>query len=200
MAIVTLILAFLACGVSFLAPYWLVNRSVGIRMTDTSYGLWARCGGVLENIGSAIGGDDDQSLEEQLKKCHWFFQNNFNWQKSLPDWWYACQGLSGFGILLMVMTLPTGCGALCCCSRGLTTFTGSSLLFSGLLQGVSLGVWGYFSHEDYKVTPFTGLSDGGYMNWGYYVGIGGVLLAWLSGMFFLCSRRSYAYHQIPQKA
>jgi len=173
-------------------------------MTDTSYGLWARCGGTLQNsltsFEDVITGGGDQSLEEQLKKCHWFFQGNFNWQKSLPDWWYACQGMSAFGMLFMIMTLPTGFAALCCCSRGLTVFTGSTLIFSSLLQGASLGVWGYFSHEKYKVTPFMGICDGGYMNWGYYVGLGGVLLAFFSGLFFICSRRTYAYHQIPQKA
>jgi len=171
-AVVFLIISTIACIIHFISPYWTVLT------TGPTQGLWGSCATTL----------DFKKFSDSLRNCVWFSQNDFAWEKALDNWQYACQGCSGFGVLFMLLALPIGCGSLCCCkSDRLAFFAGATTILAGILVGVAIGVWGYFGHDTIGVIPFVNEPAGNY-EWGYYVGVGGVLLSWIAGGMFFCSK------------
>ena len=177
-AVVLLIIAAVAGVLHFISPYWLVG------VNTPSLGLWGACPKDL----------NFKEFKASFDGCVWFSQNDFLFEKNLPDWTYACQGLTGFGVLFLLLAIPTGCGSLCCCkSDRLAAFTGGITIFAGLLQAVSIGLWGYYMHKDVTVIPFVKNDIGLDAGWAYYLGMGGVIVAWIAGGLFFCNRSKSRY-------
>ena len=167
-----LILATVACGLSFVSPYW---TDIGGVLTT---GLWGNCTQEF-NIKDIIG---------SVRGCQWFLDDKFAWEKERDDWQYACQFFSGLGVVCFILAVPTACGSICCChSKRAAYFTGVTAIFASVFQAVSLGVWGYYLHNLFTIIPFVD-GDSGRADWAYYLGIGGVLVGFLAGGLFFCKR------------
>ena len=176
-ALILLIVASLALTVHFIAPYWSTRKALGL-----SYGLWGSCWGEVEI----------DRLADSLDGCTWFSDDDFKFMKDLESWYYACQGLSAFGMIFLLLAVPAGCGSLCCCkSDRLAYFTGTVTMLACLLMAVSIAVWGWGMHKKYDIVPFEDKTFGK-ADWAYYMGIGGVVLGWLAGGLFFCSRTRYS--------
>jgi len=170
-ALILLIVASLALAIHFIAPYQTRVILLG------SYGYLGRCPyPVTDDLGDTI------------ESCIWFTDNDFKFVKNLPDWWYACIGLSSFGIIFLLVALPAGMGSLCCCkSDRLAWFTGSITSFACLLMAISIGVWGWGANDRWSVVPFKEKLVGE-AEWAWYLGLGGIVLGWISSGLFFCSR------------
>lgn len=75
---VFLVVSLLACGLSFVAPFWLLYPDTmlgtitslgGTLPSQFSEGLFATCTGATSSL-----------------SCKWFWEDNFSWEKNLPGW------------------------------------------------------------------------------------------------------------------
>jgi len=75
-----LMLAVLACGLSFVAPFWLLVPDT-TWFNPKSYGNWLTNGlseGLFANCYHA-----DNAVKAS---CKWFWENNFEWERSREGW------------------------------------------------------------------------------------------------------------------
>lgn len=188
--LVLLALAFIACAVSLVAPYWMVTNhdidspiggleatgntvldGIGIGGSEYNYGLWAQC-------------KDPQNTQT----CTWFFQDDFKWEQKLPVWWKASQALFAFGVLLILIAFLTACVFLCsaCCKsffsvvhliNGLLVFAFISLAIGLCLFGIKVNGLHEISYD---------WNTANYYYWGFWAGCGGALLDLLAILFYSC--------------
>lgn len=98
-AYVFLLLAVLACALSYVAPFWILfpsgalNELLNVLSSEFSFyktgtfefgsfwvaGLWAACSG-----------------NKDEPECGWFWENDFYAEKRLPGWCCCCVMYSGF--------------------------------------------------------------------------------------------------------
>lgn len=187
-----LVLALLATTLSYVAPFWILFPSslssfftttfgkFNIYQTETlgfiknpqwwTAGLWAGC---------SKNGDTPQ--------CGWFFQNDFYAEKSLPDWHKAAQGLFGGGIILLFIALLLSSFHLCCrCCKesfSITSVLGSFIITGSICIGLALGLYGGFMARDFDVNFEEGHVK---FYWGFFVGIAGAALGFLSALLYFC--------------
>lgn len=177
-AYMCLLLGFLSCGVSFFAPYWVLT------VNENAYeGLWGRC----RNI------EVDINLQDLVKfKCVWFHEDDFGWEKSKPVWFLACQVLDAFGIVTLFAILFIASIHVCCAcckeSISLLKAIGVVLIFGVLMLVSSLIIYGAMSYQDTKTSVNSQISR---FEWGFYIGIPGVIMSMLSALLYLVESCRY---------
>lgn len=169
--LLVLVIAVLAASVGFLAPFWLVYKESGVSGFFTTKvlqywaeGLWGSC--------------------YRDNSCEWYFKNDFEKEKSLPDWHKAAQGLFGVGLLLLLVALLIGAiqMCVCCCckeSSSVVSTLGSLCVSAACLIASAIGVFGgYASQQDeFALKSFY---------WAFFVAIGGAATAVVAAILFFC--------------
>ena len=121
-----LILATVACGLSFVSPYWTSIRCI---LTARQWGDWSQEFNFMDIIG-----------------CQWY--DKFTWGMKRDDLQYGC--ISVFCIFCFILAVPIACCYSCCChSKCAAYFTG----VAAILASVFLGVLGYDLYMLYS-TPY----------------------------------------------
>jgi hypothetical protein len=203
-----LVLASLACALSFVAPFWIVypDRS-GIpnvsHILDTIEpvpvypfvkaswrGLLAVCF-KESNVTAIVTG----SSPDTKPHCIWFAEKGFQVEKTLPDWYLACQCLlaTAVGLFLLTLIIQSVYSCCCCCQRPacLPTFVASLTVTAGVLSLSSLALYAGFSSQAGEFSPPGTIIQGvvvggGHPDWAFYVGIAGSGAAILSAILFYC--------------
>lgn len=145
------LLALITCAASFLVPYWV--RQEFLLTVPSHAGLLVYC------------------LESVPERCTWFFENDYEWLKQLPDWMHAAQGLFTCGIVILLIVLVSLCVQLCECGarRCLNRWCTVLLVLAFLEIGLALGVYGYMAYDKVGVD----VSGSRRFLWGYWAGVAG---------------------------
>lgn len=217
-AFAALIVAGLACCLSFVAPFWIVypdrpgvpNISHTVDMADrprpaypfaraTWRGLCAVCFKDAAYVQQLSGQEPNSN-----PVCVWFVEDDFAVQKSLPDWYLATQCLFAAGLALLLMALFSESFYACCgcCQRRscLPTFVGSLTVAAGILVAASLALFAGFSCSEQELSSEDKGGQAGNLWWAFYVGMAGALVAILSAILFYCDGCRLAniyYHYKP---
>jgi hypothetical protein len=188
-----LIVAAIACGISFFGPFWLgnVDPRETVTANGTNYflyefpapkfndvmyvrGLWGQCG----------------------RKCQAFWENNYSLQKQLftpLKWHLATQVLYFIGSALVLISLVFAQVQICCDERPCVFRTvGGILLLSFCVQTAAVAVFGGGAWKDYatKSSPILNVPDFNmdtsyYYNWCFWMAVAGGALTLLAGTLFL---------------
>lgn len=180
LAFILVLIAFLACGVGFLAPYW-VYFPGGFRR---SFADLVPLPGLadVENVGLLSKCYSD-------KRCQFFWEQNFEMERDLEDWHKAAQALYSFGFVILLSTvllalLHVCCR--CCCKKALSlaTVIGSLITAGFVLIAAAIGVFGAYQHSTNNVQLMD--ENGRRFQWAFFVAIGGVGAAILASILFIC--------------
>jgi hypothetical protein len=179
--------ACLACSLCFSAPFWLLYTKNWFQQnvadfSPSSQGLLAIC--------------------YKGSSCTWLWESDFRWEKSLPDWYKAAQGLFAAGLLMLLIGWAIATFHVCCCRCCKESFSVGSALGSLTLSGLvlmtaSLTLYGVYTSKDPYNASFKQDSRINYY-WAFFVGIAGVAAALASVVLLFCAgcrNRSHAgYH------
>lgn len=198
-----LIVAFLACGAGFAAPFWIYHPPGTVEQTIGFEGT-------LDKVRNVIGLGRVE-FEGLLGKCFaekggckYFWEDDFAWEREIPDWHKAAQALYSFGYVILLSTVLLALLHLCCrcCCRkpfSLATVVGSLIVAGSVLVAAAIAVYMTFQVTEKKVNieDLTGSGDKPHFYWGCFIAVGGVACALISSIFFVCegcrhdSSRSY---------
>lgn len=229
-AFVFLLAACVACGIGFFSPNWVnydplsdVDKeptSVG-DVVQTADQVIDSIGGMVENIARTGRIILTQGLMARCyveviptvltmkpnKKCQFFWDDDFEMERTLPTWHKVSQGLYVIGCLTFGLSLALACCG-CCYSKSssLPNATGSFTILAVLALVTSIVVFGVFVYKQQGLRlpseidsdgTMGGLlpnNGGGRLAWGAIVAIVGVLLAIVAAIMFQysgCSGRRY---------
>jgi hypothetical protein len=191
---VLLVLAIIACSLSFSAPFWVMapdGWAGFVGLTSTLFTKWF--GGTTKYQGLLASCTKDY-------KCTWLWESDFQWEKDIPDWFKASQGLFAAGLLMLEIGWIISTFHVCCCRCCKESFSVSSALGSLTLSGLvliaaSLTVYGAYAGKELSA----GFNEGHvYFYWAFFVGIAGAVMALVSAILFFCdgcrNRSHVGYH------
>ncbi|ESN94968.1 hypothetical protein HELRODRAFT_179807 [Helobdella robusta] len=181
--------AFIACGISFFAPYWLQNQLAILdpaskgeyRSNDfifqtkldpsipLSRGLWAICYDVCQGFWA-----DGYVLQINL------FTNS--------KWHIATQVLYFVGCALLLMCEVFGKFQLACReNRASYRILGFGLMFSVMLQVAAIAVFGGGAYNSYAAASVTRPRNAGdyYFGWAYWMAIPGAIMTLFSSILYI---------------
>lgn len=205
-AYVFLLVAVLACALSYVAPFWILIPQAVINIDFAKEFSFYETGPVsgfnfigrippfwVAGLWSACRRQDDQA------KCGWFWENDFYAEKNVPDWHKATQGLFGGGLIFLIIGFCLATFHICCrcCKESFSigSVIGSFIITGTICVAVGIGVYGGFMYKDHEV-GFD--NEKAMFYWGFFVGVAGVILALVSGILFFCrgccDRNHTGYH------
>jgi len=162
-ALVCNILAFFTLFVSFFSPFWMYQRIYQI-----DQGLLARC-------------------PAGRFACIWIGEDDFAWEKSLPSWYKATQGLFGFGTLCSLASFFVYCFHLCfgACNNTasrIALIVGGIQTLGFILVSLAILIFGVRANAVYYAGGENGVNT---FNWAYYVGLAGAVFSGMASGFYL---------------
>ncbi|KAK6173042.1 hypothetical protein SNE40_016577 [Patella caerulea] len=185
-SIICVLLTTVATIVAFATPNWIGFRGLndaelcGCRGRHCDCGLWLFCtGGGVTNTGS-------------LDNCRWFFSQDFQIERSLPEWFKAVQGLFSCAIASSLLSLLIGLFSLCCYCKTCNPHqaAGAFINLTFLLLAIGVCVFGAKAHMDHKTEV---LARSGSMDplfgWSFWVGVGAAGMALISSILYFCVGR-----------
>jgi hypothetical protein len=192
-AYLLLVLALLASALSYVAPFWILFPG-NLKTASKAWALTDAYQGGLGGLVNVVTGRlwtagiwGFCSRNGDTPECRWFFQNEFQAEKNLPDWHKATQGLFAGGIILLFIALLLSSFHLCCrCCKesfSITSVLGSFIITGSICIGVALGLYGGFMSKDFEVNF---QEDNIKFYWAFFVGIGGAALGFVSALLYFC--------------
>lgn len=201
-----LVLALLACALSYAAPFWILFPQTVSWATLSNVGSVTKLNTIYrtDSVGNSGLGSFFESKNWQPYwvaglwagcwrddgsnvGCNWFWENGFYAEKNIPDWHKATQGLCGGGVILLFIAFILASFNLCCrcCKQSLSigSVIGSFTATAVICIGVGIGLYGGFMNRDYSVN-FE--KDSVMFYWAFFVGIAGAALGLVSAILFFC--------------
>ncbi|CAG2197870.1 unnamed protein product [Mytilus edulis] len=182
-AVLLVLITTVATIVCFAMPNWLhfVNKQdtlCNCASTNCDCGLWISC----------LGGPATSGI---LDNCKWFFSDNFQIEKDLPDWFKAVQGLMSCAVASSMLALLIGLLSLCNVCKGCNAHqaAGAFANLTFLLIAVSVCVFGAKAYLDHQAEVLTKESSTGMQliyGWGFWVAVGAGVFSLLSSVIYYC--------------
>jgi ABC-type sugar transport system permease subunit len=183
MAILCVLVTAVAIIIAFATPNWVrldYNSSMICDCSDCDCGLWLTCRGGFLTDGS-------------IDNCRWFFSNEFEVEKKLPNWFQAVQGLMACSVLTVLMSLVVGLFSLCCYCNRCNPYqaAGAFVNLTFLLVAAAvcvIGVKGHLDHNIHFLEPDDPATPVAVFGWSFWTALGSAVMALISSALYMCAK------------